>query len=177
MPLRPKELCQHTPPHGLQGTRSLELSDPAASFPSSSSSSCAPLHPTGLLAASSNTEDSSSATFALAGPLPLPFPLLLHDCSVLPPSKCHLVSISHSPMLASPHHLASHPASHCPKSFTITSISLPRRTVRPAPAALSVWPARGHYIWEEQMALLSPWQLECRGRKNKRCLGGRHTRP
>ena len=44
----------------------------------------------------------------------------------------------------------------------ITSISLPRRIVRPSPAALSVLPAHGHYIWEEQMALLSPgsWNAE-----------------
>ena len=35
-------------------------------------------------------------------------------------------------------------------------------TVRPTPAALSVLPAHGHYVWEEQMALLSPgsWNAE-----------------
>ena len=34
--------------------------------------------------------------------------------------------------------------------------------MRPSPAALSVLPAHGHYIWEEQMALLSPgsWNAE-----------------
>lgn len=34
-----------------------------------------------------------------------------------------------------------------------------------------VWPARGHYIWEEQMALLSP-AAGMQRKEEQRCLGG-----
>lgn len=82
--------------------------------------------------------------------LPISLSLLLN--ATLSPVSC---SIPHADPLY-PCHPVSHLAARCPQSFTITSINHPMSTVRPTPAALSVLPALGLYVWEEQMALLRP---------------------
>lgn len=95
-------LLLHLGPAGLPAlSNSLAL---LPLFPPPLHLSCVPLHPSGLLAASQTLRT------VLAPPLLLQSPghsSFLCFCMIFPihlppsPSKCHLVSISHSPMLAS----------------------------------------------------------------------------